>query len=346
MENVETEATMLLESIIESLPKFIDNHKQADREWFHKLLDHNKTNEANSADIEAGITINITIIDCIVARLLDMDFRQLAKIKIVRDYLSQLWIDNGLDTELLNSHIIDDSVARDFYETHSKPANANTSLLPSPNNVYTVTTTTTQESNPENTLLTCEQPIEEVIMEENLLTNEIASNILPICEQSVEEVIMEEKSSTEETTIEKNNTKNQPDSSSETEHNMKTNSVLGHDILSIRNYSTRNRVATGINPFFLDKKGRFIAGAITANIPGTNGFEQLSYMAHVLKIPKNSDLIKYDFHKGNSWITFNFETEEDMEDCIAKLNGKNHEQFKIYQIHPGNKLKDQPEQQQ
>ena len=75
MENIETQATTLLAHIIEILSSLNDNHNQADRKWFHRLLDHNKKEESNPADIEAGITINITIIDCIVARLLDMDFR-------------------------------------------------------------------------------------------------------------------------------------------------------------------------------------------------------------------------------------------------------------------------------
>src|ERR1051326_8813812 len=118
MKNIETEATTLLPNIIEILPLLNDNHNQADREWFHKLLNHNKKEESNPADIKADITINITIIDCIVAKLLDMDFRQLAKIKIVKDYLLHLWNDNRCDIELLNRHIIKDSLARDFYETH------------------------------------------------------------------------------------------------------------------------------------------------------------------------------------------------------------------------------------
>jgi hypothetical protein len=307
MEDIETQASALLSDIIKSLSTLIDNHKQADKEWFQRLLDCNKGN-SNPRDIEAGITINITIIDCIVAKLLDMDFRQLAKAKIVKDYISQMWIDNGCNLELLNSHIIDDSKARDFYNAHSTPINT---LVPIYNN--SITTTSHETTALVNFIPTEELPLNETDMEEKLSTSE----------DTIIEISMEG-----------NNIEEQIELSSITEQNEIANMVLGQDILSVSSYDTRNRTSTGINPFFVTKKGKFKAGAITANIPGDNGLEQLSYMAHLLKVAKNSDLIKYDFHKGNSWITFNFDTEEDIRDCISKLNGKNHEQFQIYQLNP------------
>ena len=210
MNDIETQAAALLSHIIENLSTLNDNHKQADREWFQKLLNCNK-GESNLTDIEAGITINITIIDCIVTKLLDMDFRQLAKIKIVKDYISQIWSDNGHNTELLHSHIIEDSKARDFYEAHSTPIKTNIPVMAPVQNTHV--TTIIQEINSDCIPPTYEHPTEEIVMKEKLSTNE----------NTIEEILMAE-----------NDTEEQTELLTDTEYNKRANIILGHDILTIR----------------------------------------------------------------------------------------------------------------
>ena len=63
MDSFVEQATALINGILNRLEQLEDKHNKENRIWFHKLLACNK-NESNPVDIEAGITINITIIDC------------------------------------------------------------------------------------------------------------------------------------------------------------------------------------------------------------------------------------------------------------------------------------------
>ena len=117
MDSFVEQATALINGILNRLEQLEDKHNKEDRIWFYKLLACNK-NESNPVDIEAGITINITVIDCLAAKLLNIDYRQLAKAKIVKDYITQIWKQNDGNMELLHNHIIDDSQAHDFFKAY------------------------------------------------------------------------------------------------------------------------------------------------------------------------------------------------------------------------------------
>ena len=68
MDSFVEQATALINGILNRLEQLEDKHNKEDRIWFHKLLICNK-NKSNPADIEAEITINITVIDCLAAKL-------------------------------------------------------------------------------------------------------------------------------------------------------------------------------------------------------------------------------------------------------------------------------------
>ena len=93
---------------------------------------------------------------------------------------------------------------------------------------------------------------------------------------------------------------------------------------------TRNKVATPLNPFFISKKGIFKAEILSAQVPGESKKERLHYITFLLKVPKESTLVSFEFINGNEWITFNFEEEEDIKNCIEKHNNKYlNETFKL-----------------
>ena len=195
--------------------------------------------------------------------------------------------------ELLNRHIIEDDYARDFFETYSKPSNEQ----------KTITKETT-------CLPTAISPI--IVYDTNNSASQQATPDLD--ETLIDEIDMKDR---EEEGCTKNIYKEE-----QTLQNHQECQILGQDIFNIKSYLTRNRVATPLNPFFISKKGIFKAGILSAQVPGESKKERLHYIAFLLKVPKESTLVSFEFINGNEWITFNFEEEEDIKNCIEKHNNK------------------------
>jgi len=55
-------------------------------------------------------------------------------------------------------------------------------------------------------------------------------------------------------------------------------------------------------------------------------------VANILKIPKNNDLINFEFWEGNNWITIGFDFEEDLIFCQDKINTKEKEIIKFIKL--------------
>src|SRR3954470_9402379 len=81
---------------------------------------------------------NITIIDNLVANLLHIDSSLLAKAKIIKGYIENVWQANGGNPELLNQNIVKDHIAHEIYNqtkgtatgTLAQESNINTYLTP------------------------------------------------------------------------------------------------------------------------------------------------------------------------------------------------------------------------
>jgi len=109
------------------------------------------------------------------------------------------------------------------------------------------------------------------------------------------------------------------------------NNIIGNDISTIIHYDQRNRKYDPTNPFFITKGKNFKLGTLMANTPGKNKKEQLLFLTNLFKLPKNSDLIQFEFREGNSWITLGFDFEEDLIFCMDKI--KNKDLINLIQIH-------------
>jgi hypothetical protein len=147
---------------------------------------------------------------------------------------------------------------------------------------------------------------------------------IPLEETNIEEVVMFENN--ENSKIPPNSliTNNLPE---ELSHN-----VIGGKINDIKHYDIRNRKFDPTNPFYITKGKNFRLGVLSVNTPGDNKKEQLLFVTNTLKLPKNSDLIKFEFHEGNSWITMGFDYEDDLNFCKDKLNSKDKEILKLIQL--------------
>ena len=72
------------------------------------------------------------------------------------------------------------------------------------------------------------------------------------------------------------------------------------DIRNANHFETRNRKYHHINPYNIVNKGNYIAGTFVANVPGDNKWEQISYLANLLKLPEEEVyLIQTIFSNGN-----------------------------------------------
>ena len=100
-------------------------------------------------------------------------------------------------------------------------------------------------------------------------------------------------------------------------------SVKGHNITTIQNYESRNRTHKAINPFYITENGKYIAGALIGNTPGNTKPEQIKYLANMLKLNPNTNIIQTSFHNSNGWFIFNFKYIFDLEECLNKINKKN-----------------------
>jgi hypothetical protein len=107
--------------LIRHLETLKDNHHQDDIKWFQRLIYNNREN-IESEDIDLGILYNLTYLDAITAKLLNIDSRKIIKATIVKRYIRELWQDNNQPKEFLESHILSDNNSRNFIETILRPS--------------------------------------------------------------------------------------------------------------------------------------------------------------------------------------------------------------------------------
>src|SRR5438552_2171729 len=101
-----------------------------------------------------------------------------------------------------------------------------------------------------------------------------------------------------------------------------TQDLVGEDISKVKYFEIRNRKFDSTNPFHITKGNKFKLGALAVNISGDNKKEQMAFVANMLKLSSNSDLIKFEFWNGNYWITTGFEYEKDLIFCKDKIKEK------------------------
>jgi hypothetical protein len=248
------ELANLEQQIWETLGNLKDTHNKDDQEWFHKLLEYNKLGQ-NPHEIQAGILLNITILDSITAKLLAIDPIIVVKAKVIKDYITQLWTDNNGNLEAINQYIITDKQQLALLKSHVRP-------------------TTTDPNTEPHIASDIQQPQEsgqyhqQQTLQTSILLEEMENNTSPIqgmdVIQTVEEVIMKDRDTEDinEILIEKHL------------HLELASTVLGTDISKDTCYSTRNRRGSATNPYFIHNKGTFTAGALMANVPGNNKEEQ------------------------------------------------------------------------
>jgi hypothetical protein len=107
--------------LIHHLETLKDNHHQDDINWFQRLIYNNREN-IESEDIDLGILYNLTYLDAITAKLLNIDPRKIIKATIVKRYIRELWQDNNQPEEFLESHILSDNNSRNLIETILRPS--------------------------------------------------------------------------------------------------------------------------------------------------------------------------------------------------------------------------------
>jgi hypothetical protein len=130
--------------LIRHLETLKDNHHQDDINWFQRLIYNNREN-IESEDIDLGILYNLTYLDAITAKLLDIDPRKIIKAAIVKRYIRELWQDNNQPKEFLESHILNDNNSRNLIETILRPSD--TSELAHNESLTITTETPNQELN-------------------------------------------------------------------------------------------------------------------------------------------------------------------------------------------------------
>jgi hypothetical protein len=320
MTSTQIETDSISNQLISMLQHLEDKHNEKDQQWFQKLLDHNSRN-LEAPDIEAGLIINLTVLDCIVAKLLNLDIKLLTKIKVVGTYINQIWNGNGGDPTKLTDFIISEDQALRLSKEFNLPIAQNNIT----NDLYPLSV--------EESSLSSNSRLQETTNTSLNITNPpIESSFLPNInnETTIKEIEMSDRVFDE--LVEKELAKLQEND----EHIRLKEKVLGQNIATKKNYATRNRTPQHINPYFLDNKGSYKAGVLIPSIPGEGRIEQINYIAKLLKLPQNSELLHFDFLNGNGWITFRFQEIEDMQTCISKTmikNKKNGDHFKIFPLH-------------
>jgi len=312
--SLQNEANLFGNQFIQTLLQLKDNHKKEDQQWFQKLLELNLQN-SESVDINAGLLINFTVLDSIVAKLLNLDTKLLAKIRVVGDYINQIWESNRGNTSKLYEFIMSEDQARELSNKVNLP------ITPI-NHATTTYTHPTQNSQQEtNTLLATKSTL-----------NSIQNNT----EEKEDALMYEKEVELQEIEMSEARTSEHEKSKEENETLDDTTTALLKDIKKIKHYKTRNRPSQTINPFFITNKGAFTAGALIANTPGDNKQEQITYLANMCRLPKTqTSLIKDLFFNGNGWYTIDFQYQHDMIDCVQKINNKKNEDFKLIYITGG-----------
>src|SRR5581483_5284758 len=103
----ETSAISLEDQIIDHLRTLEDNHNEGDQRWLRSLIEEGSTN-TSSEIADLGALINITVIDAVAARLLNIDSKTAVKWALAKEYIKQIWEFNQHDMSILNKFLIED----------------------------------------------------------------------------------------------------------------------------------------------------------------------------------------------------------------------------------------------
>ena len=178
--------------------------------------------------------------------------------------------------EQLNSYIIEGSDARSLLDiTHTPTIETQEAQV-----TYTNELIQTEY----NTLQTIQQLEEHPILDEELI-------------DEVEMIDRMEALHLEQQDLEAERTKEHIEQIIE-DHIIST--TLGDDITNISEYETRNRKYNPNNPFFITHNTEYKLGALADNTPGEQKKEQLLFISNILRLPKNTKLIKDCFWEGNN----------------------------------------------
>jgi hypothetical protein len=175
----ETPAISLEEQIIEHLRTLEDHHNEGDQKWLHTLIEDGLTNTASEIS-DLGALINITVIDAVAARFLNIKPNTVVKWALAKEYIKQIWEFNQLDMNILNKFLIEDSqqIAQilsilqprqdnleQSNQEHNQITSNNTNQGPS-NGEHQVPEIEMEEHTRENSTTVEEIQIPEIIMEE------------------------------------------------------------------------------------------------------------------------------------------------------------------------------------
>ena len=107
--------------IIECLLTLKDDHHTDDQAWFLKMM-HNCHQKIETEEIDLGISFNITMLDTITAKIMNIDPRQIVKADIIRKYTKELWIKNEMCMDALDEHIVKNPLDRFTISTMLRPS--------------------------------------------------------------------------------------------------------------------------------------------------------------------------------------------------------------------------------
>jgi RNA recognition motif-containing protein len=306
------------DKVLEFLSTLHDNHEIGDQRWIRTLLDHG-VNNTTSEIVELGAMIQTTVMDMLLGKLLGINPTVLAKASLVEDYIGEIWEHNNLEKQSLYNFILDNPDQREaILQLIQSKTDIEPNLSPSieqpvegGNAMVTQIKDMAQESNQQD-----QQPILTTPMATTITMNQNESDIQEITMEEAEIVQIQ-----------------MPENIS---------NVIAHDIKEVPEYSIRNRVSQPTNPFFITKKGTFMAGILMANVPGEDKEERTNYLAHLFRLAKEEKhLIGSTFSNGNNWFTVRFKLALDIENFVEKLNGKEGEDFKIIYLKGGPREEEQ-----
>ena len=295
------EETILKQSkIIEHLSTLKDEHHTDDKEWFVKLV-QNCYHRKESEEIDLGISYNTTMLDTIIAKMMNIDPRLIIKADIIKTYIKDLWTKNEMNVNILEEHIIKDPQYRSAISILLRPSDIQVQL----------------NSEPATQTIQSQAYIEQGIEQSNEVQNQ--QQLLQYSElNSISELTLTTQVELVETPLQEIDMLE-----ATTEDKEEVTDVTSHDIKEIPTYQIRNRTMQPDNPFYITEDGAFEAGVLMANTSGANKEEQINYLLHTLGLPKeNRKLIGSEFIKGNYWFTFYFKHQLDMCNCAKKINEK------------------------
>jgi len=153
------------QKILEHLETLQDKHHKDNIKWFQKLI-ANSHNNVKTEDIDLGILYNLTYLDIITAKLLNIDSRKIIKVEIVKKYIKKLWEDNSQPKEILESNILSNASSRNFIEivlrlSDYTDINQSTPSIQTEDTLYQIE------------LQTIEENIPDIEMAQNIIQNQL-----------------------------------------------------------------------------------------------------------------------------------------------------------------------------